>query len=546
MVITCIALLATAQARTSSGRYIVHFDGGQRNRTTANALAASALGDLPTGTVVHRRFDSLLHGFSADLDGAGVAQLRARGAQLSPVRTIHATAVTSWGLDRIDQPTLPLDGGFAPRGVGAGAHVYVVDTGVNLAHAEFAGRIGAGYDFVDEDAVPDDCNGHGSHVAGIAAGATYGVASGATVHPVRVLSCEGDGTSDDVIAGIEWVANRPGRGKVMTLSLGSDQLDRALDDAVAGAVAAGVIVVIAAGNSALDACATSPGGWPGAITVGASDERDAVAAYSNDGVCVDLIAPGSGILSASAGSSTASATLSGTSMACPHVAGVAAQLVARLGAEVATPARIGELINQLAREGALSDARGTSPNVLLQAVTAALPPRRPPATATPVAATLRVNISPDSFPEEARWGLFRQRASGFGWTFVDGASMRVGDGESSWAVALAAGRYAWVLTDFFGDGMGCCDLECETTSGSCGRYALFLDGTPIERANGLSYTTLASARFDVQPSAGGSRSPPSPPPPPPPSPPPSPPPTLPPSPLPSLPLTTPPPRGADA
>jgi subtilisin family serine protease len=276
------AAIVAAQLRDGSGRYIVRFDDGRRNRTTANALAASVLANLP----------------------AGVARLRVLGAQLSPVRTVQAIAVSSWDLDRIDQPTLPLDGKFAPYGTGAGAHVFVVDTGVNLAHAEFAGRIGAGYGFVGEDTLADDCNGHGSHVAGTAAGATYGIASSATVHPVRVLGCTGSGTSDNVIAGIDWVASRPESGKVMTLSLGMNRLDRATDDAVAGAVAAGVIVAIAAGNAPLNACVTSPAATPGAITVGASTSNDAVATYSNFGVCVDLVAPGSAIVSAYTGTST--------------------------------------------------------------------------------------------------------------------------------------------------------------------------------------------------------------------------------------------------
>jgi subtilisin family serine protease len=213
----------------------------------------------------------------------------------------------------------------------------------------------------------------------------------------------------------------------MTLSLGMDRLDRATDDAVAGAVAAGVIVAIAAGNSALDACVTSPAATPGAITVGASASNDAVASYSNFGVCVDLVAPGSAIVSAYTGSSTASTTLSGTSMACPHVAGVAAQVLAQLGVDAATPARVYATIRQLARERALTDARGTSPNILLQAVTAALAPSPLPAAAAPAAATLSVRITPDAFPEEVRWGLYRRDASGAGWAFVQGATMNVGE-----------------------------------------------------------------------------------------------------------------------
>lgn len=268
----------------------------------------------------------------------------------------------TWGLDRLDQSALPLDGMFDSGTVdGSGVNAYIIDTGVNISHSEFQGRAESGYDFVDKDSDADDCNGHGTHVAGTIGGKTYGVAKNAKLHAVRVLNCEGSGTYGGVIEGIDWVAKNHVSPAVANMSLGGP-VSQAVDDAIANAVKAGVVMVLAAGNENQNACKVSPARTPVAITVGATEKTDRRASYSNFGNCVDIFAPGSDITSAWYTSTTATKTISGTSMAAPHVAGVVA-LYLEAHPE-ATPAAVATALT----EGALKDkvvSPGTgSPNLL--------------------------------------------------------------------------------------------------------------------------------------------------------------------------------------
>ena len=231
-----------------------------------------------------------------------------------------------WGLDRTDQTDLPLDHTYSYSSrAGAGTTIYIIDSGINANHVEFTGRIAPGVSKVLDDPRTDDCAGHGTHVAGIAAGTRYGVAKLATIVPVRVLDCNGDGTDAGVIAGIQWVIDQHTSGRaVANLSLGGPA-SPILDDAIERLVADGVAVAVAAGNAADNACNYSPARAPSALTVGASDISDARSWFSNYGSCVDLFAPGSAILSAWIDSPDATGTRtqveSGTSMASPHVAG---------------------------------------------------------------------------------------------------------------------------------------------------------------------------------------------------------------------------------
>ena len=245
----------------------------------------------------------------------------------------HAVRATDlWGLDRTDQRALPLDDSYTlPFNVtGSNVHVYVIDTGINADHTEFAGRVGEGMDFASDpdDEIPDDCNGHGTHCAGTVLGTNFGVAPGATLHGVKVLNCGGSGSFGDVISGMEWVADNhelmhPGTQAVVSMSLGGG-FSQAVNDAVDKLVDAGITTVVAAGNSNTDACTSSPASAPRAITVGATASDDKRAGFSNYGRCVDIFAPGVGIKSAWIGGDNAENTISGTSMATPHVAGVAA------------------------------------------------------------------------------------------------------------------------------------------------------------------------------------------------------------------------------
>lgn len=234
-----------------------------------------------------------------------------------------------WGLDRIDQATLPLDNAFSYDSDGTGVTAYVVDTGTRGTHTDFGGRVTSGWNGTgDPGGGNSDCHGHGTHVAGTVAGTKYGVAKKATIVPIRVLTCSGSGYTSTIVQGIDWAIaqHQDGTPAVMNMSLGGG-VDSALDAAIASAVADGIVVVVAAGNSNADACTFSPARAPSAITVGATDQTDAKASFSNWGTCLDVWAPGVGILSDYRTGDTATTTMSGTSMASPHVAGAVARLL---------------------------------------------------------------------------------------------------------------------------------------------------------------------------------------------------------------------------
>jgi subtilisin family serine protease len=251
---------------------------------------------------------------------------------------------------------------------------YVIDTGIRFGHADFGGRATSGFDAID-GGTADDCNGHGTHVASTLGGSTYGVAKGVNLVGVRVLDCNGSGAYSSVIAGIDWVVqhHQAGQPAVANMSLGGTA-STAVDAAINRLIADGVSVSVAAGNSSADACNTSPARTPGAITVAASTNGDALASFSNRGSCVDVIAPGAAITAATSTSNTATASLSGTSMASPHAAGVAAQLLQATPS--ATPATIaGQVTSRATRDRISGTAQScwfwifctpATPNLLLR------------------------------------------------------------------------------------------------------------------------------------------------------------------------------------
>lgn len=302
---------------------------------------------------------------------------------MSTLQTVQTPV--SWGLDRIDQRDLPLSGGYAYGTDGSGVRAYVLDTGLLAGHVEFGSRVLTGWTAVADGKGTSDCNGHGTHVAGTIGGRSWGVAKGVTLVPVRVLDCSGSGSMSGVIAGLDWVAANAVRPAVVNLSLGGGA-SSSLDTAVANVVAAGLPVVVAAGNSSADACTASPARAPSAITVGATTSADARAPYSNFGACLDVFAPGSGITSAWHTSTTAAASLSGTSMASPHVAGRAALLLAATPS--ATPAQVADAIRAGATPNAVTGAGSGSPNLLLYTGSDSLAPLPPPAPVTVSVASL--------------------------------------------------------------------------------------------------------------------------------------------------------------
>ena len=276
----------------------------------------------------------------------------------------NATTQTNatWGLDRSDQRNLPLNSTYNADGNAQGVPVYVVDTGVLASHQDFTGRVKAGYTAVSDGNGTTDCNGHGTHVAGTIAGTKYGIAKSASIIPVRVLDCNGSGTTSTVIAGLDWVASQNPKNAVVNLSLGGGT-STALDDAINRVVNKDIVVVVAAGNNNADACNYSPSRVPAAITVGATTNQDQRANYSNYGKCLDVFAPGSNITSDWYSSNTATATASGTSMASPHVAGLAAILRA-----IYTGENVSQITNRIlnkATTNKVTDSQTGSPNRLL-------------------------------------------------------------------------------------------------------------------------------------------------------------------------------------
>lgn len=362
------------------GSYIVVL----KSPSTASTAAEAFIRARSHGVEFDKEFKHAIKGYTAHLDSSQLAAVRSDPdvAYVEPDQIVHAKddpapsnegdqpvqadlrqPADSWGLDRIDQRNPPPDGIYNYRSTGAGVTAYIVDTGLRASHQDFGRRTGNGFSAIDDGNGTDDCNGHGTHVAGTIGGTSKGVAKRVQLVGVRVLDCEGSGTVSGVIAGIDWVTANAAPPSVVNLSLGGSP-SRALDQAVRESINSGLTYTLSAGNEDDDACNYSPGRVADAITVGATtidDERDT--RYSNYGSCLDVFAPGTDITSDWNSSDTATASLSGTSMAAPHVAGVAALYLQRH--PHARPEKVRDALVDAGTRNVLDEIGDDSPDVLL-------------------------------------------------------------------------------------------------------------------------------------------------------------------------------------
>jgi subtilisin family serine protease len=368
-----LGLVSSAGARTDGGSwstYIVTLRASAGDSHTLAAQAAARFG----GNIEHV-YSRVLSGFAIRMPDALAERLASDSRVLAIEPDSVVTADTTqtgatWGIDRIDQRSRPLSGTYTYSSNGSGVTAYIIDTGIRFSHSQFGGRAVKGFDAVTNGGTAADCNGHGTHVAGTVGGSTYGVAKGVRLVAVRVLDCNGSGTTSGVIAGIDWVTSnhQAGQPAVANMSLGGGP-STALDNAVRSSIADGVSYAVAAGNGDIlgrqaNACNYSPARVSQAMTIGATDGNDRKASWSNYGTCVDWFAPGVSITSSWYTSDTATNTISGTSMATPHTAGVAA-LYLSAGHQSATPQQVRDALAANATSGVVTSAGSGSPNLLL-------------------------------------------------------------------------------------------------------------------------------------------------------------------------------------
>jgi subtilisin family serine protease len=354
-------------ANRIANNYIVVLDDaviGERGENSIAGYMADDMARLYHGKLKHV-YKHALNGFSVEMSEADAEAMsqdyRVRFVEEDGVMTADTTQTNPpWGLDRIDQRNRPLSGTYTYNWTGSGVRVYVIDTGIRTTHTQFSGRASNVFDAFGGNGA--DCNGHGTHVSGTVGGSTYGVAKSALLRGVRVLDCNGSGSTSGVIAGVDWVTNNHINPAVANMSLGGGA-SSALDSAVNNLSNSGVPVAVAAGNSNANACNSSPARAANAITTGSTTSTDARSSFSNFGTCLDIFAPGSSILSAWFSSDTATATLSGTSMASPHVAGVAALYKQANPSASATTVR-NAIVNN-ATVNVITNAGTGSPNRLL-------------------------------------------------------------------------------------------------------------------------------------------------------------------------------------
>lgn len=361
-------LLGTESAHAVPGQFIVRLhddvDTGALSAKGVSGLVSS-FGLDPQGVTVKQVYGTLVQGFAAQLSSQNVKKLRSdsRVQYIEQDQEVYSTGSqnnATWGIDRSDQRSLPLNSTYKYSTEASNVTAFIIDTGINTGHEDFGGRAKWGINTADRK--DEDCNGHGSHVAGTVGGAKYGIAKGVKLIGVKVLRCDGKGHSSGVIKGIEWAASQKRGPAVANMSLGSPA-SQTTDDAVRAAVRKGLTMVVAAGNTNEDACNFSPARTSEAITVNSSDKNDRRSSFSNYGRCTDIFAPGSSITSAWMGRRNATKTISGTSMATPHVAGSVALMLAKN--PDLTPAQVAQKLYANSTKNKIKDIGTGSPNRLL-------------------------------------------------------------------------------------------------------------------------------------------------------------------------------------
>ncbi len=440
-----------AAAAPPSDQYIVVLEPG------ANAAAVADEHRARHGAALKHVYARALNGYAARIPAGRLAALRSdsRVAYVEPDAEVTASATqmsATWGLDRVDQRALPLSGTYAYAGSGTGVTAYVVYTGIRATHTDFGGRVRSGYTAIADGRGTSDCNGHGTHVAGTVGGAAYGVAKSVSLVPVRVLDCNGSGTTSGVIAGVDWVTRNAVKPAVANMSLGGGA-SSSLDTAVQNSIASGISYSLAAGNEGLDACLGSPARVAEGLTIGASTSADAKPSWSNWGNCVDFFAPGASITSAYHSSDTATATMSGTSMAAPHTAGAAAVYLET--APTATPTQVASHLGNATTKGIVTSSLTTN-NHLLYVDPGATEPAPAPAPSEPISLT----ATGSKVKGSARANL--------SWKGTSAASVDVFRNGSRIATTSNTGSY----TDTLGKARGSFTYKvCEAGTATCSNTA---------------------------------------------------------------------------